>query len=152
MINFIHKIDLTIFDVSLKTREIRRITNKCGRHASKFFITNLNRQSYYDGDILKKYSPLKESTKKYKKKKGYSSKILHATHNMKKSYTKALINNNTYRIGNTTPYAKYHQTGTKHMPARPLFYIPQKLVDELNEIIKQEIENKLISNFKKYLK
>lgn len=44
---------------------------------------------------------------------------------MRKSIAKKIVGNDTVVIGTPQEYIKYHQFGTKYMPARPVFPIDQ---------------------------
>jgi len=62
------------------------------------------------------WPPLAASTKAGRIRKGYGTTPLLATGEFLRATEK-----DGDRILNWKPYAKYHQTGTRYMPARPIF-------------------------------
>jgi phage gpG-like protein len=47
-------------------------------------------------------------------------------------------------LGSRLPYARYHQTGTRRMPARPLIVLSGTRAERWTEIVRQEIEQKAL--------
>ena len=102
------------------------------------------------------WAPLAPSTvrarasRRRNRKKGqrFGSKILWDTGRLRSSYinTPAInIEGNTMRYGTDVPYAKYHETGTRFMPARPVVgyaavIAPRRLQSALNKYIREEID------------
>jgi phage gpG-like protein len=64
------------------------------------------------------WAPLKPSTLKEKKRKGYSSTPLIRTGHYRQSF-RSFYDNDGAGVGSEVPYSKYHETGTQHLPARP---------------------------------
>jgi HK97 gp10 family phage protein len=64
------------------------------------------------------WSPLKEAYLKQKIKKGYSEKKLHKTTTLAQSFT-SIVKPFSAVVGTPVEYAKYHEYGTRKMPARP---------------------------------
>lgn len=73
------------------------------------------------------WKPLSEKYKKQKDKRFPGAKILEATKTLLKSLTEpggkniARWTRDTFEFGTEVDYFKYHQTGTRRMPARPPF-------------------------------
>lgn len=103
-----------------------------------------------------KWAPLAQSTlrararRRRNRQKGqrFGSKILWDTGRLRSSYiyTPVIhIEGNTMRYGTSVPYAKYHETGTRFMPARPVVgyaavLAPRRLQRALNKYIREEID------------
>lgn len=67
------------------------------------------------------WAPLAASTVREKQKKGYSEGILKRSGLLFRSPRVISTTNTMVTVGSDRPYAKYHQLGTKKMPARPIF-------------------------------
>lgn len=76
-----------------------------------------------------KYVDLKELTKKYKQREvGFVYPILRRSHQLEQSITEPetpeaisqIINKKDLVLGTRTPYAHFHQEGTKYLPIRPM--------------------------------
>jgi hypothetical protein len=63
--------------------------------------------------------------------------ILRGKTNRLVRWRKAFVNQHGYRISSTAPYAGYHQSGTRHMPARkmvPTGRLPPKWASEFRGV------------------
>ena len=102
-----------------------------------------------------KWAPLAPSTlrararrRKISGSSGFGTKILWDTGRLRNSYINSPIvhvEGNTMRWGTDVPYAKYHETGTRWMPARPVVgyaavLAPRRLQSALNKYIREEID------------
>lgn len=47
-------------------------------------------------------------------------------------------------LGSRLPYARYHQTGTRRMPARPLIVLSGARVERWTEIVRRSLEEKTL--------
>ena len=63
--------------------------------------------------------PLKPSTLKDKKRKGYSSTPLIRTGHLRQSF-RQFYDNAQAGVGSEVPYSKYHETGTQRLPQRAM--------------------------------
>lgn len=105
-----------------------------------------------------KWAPLKTQTKigryrrhyKYSGKRGRPNrKILWDTGLLRQSYVDdpvVRISRNVMRYSSIVSYAKYHETGTRYMPARPVIGYaaivgPTRLQRALNKWIREKINN-----------
>ena len=70
---------------------------------------------------------------------------------MRQSISWKLEGEDTVVVGSSMEYARYHQEGTKHMPARPFFPIDQygQLVPEMASKIKRVIEKAYVEEMGK---
>ena len=70
---------------------------------------------------------------------------------MRQSISWKLEGEDTVVVGSSKEYARYHQEGTKHMPARPFFPIDQygQLVPEMASKIKRVIEKAYVEEMGK---
>jgi phage virion morphogenesis protein len=89
-----------------------------------------------------KWEKLKPSTIR-RRRKG-SSSILQDTGRLKQSVTSSPdiyhLTKTYLRIGTTVKYAKYHQNGTRHMPARPFLLIDEEDERKIKEIFSRWVE------------
>ena len=69
--------------------------------------------------------------------------IKHPHAGLWQSFRSKLQGNDTVVIGTDKEYAGYHQTGTKHMPARPFFPVDRSgnLTPDCMREIKEEVED-----------
>jgi len=84
-----------------------------------------------------------------KKRKLDDHPLLQKSGLMKQGIDKKLVGNDTVIIGTPQEYIKYHQFGTKHMPARPVFPVDQggnltprclrKITQHVNEAFSKEL-------------
>lgn len=85
------------------------------------------------------WAPLAASTLVYKRRRGYSSKILVATGRYKREATNvrdARLTRASLTHKVSVPYAVYHEYGTSRMPARPVFRgIIKRIEPELKRTI-----------------
>jgi phage gpG-like protein len=65
------------------------------------------------------WRPLKESTLKAKRKRGYSSQPLIRTGHLRQSF-RPFYDNNQAGTGSEVPYSQYHETGTDTLPQRAM--------------------------------
>lgn len=72
------------------------------------------------------WAPLKESTRREKERKGYSTLPLTRTGELRQSFY-PVADNNQGGVRSDSDYGRYHQTGTKHMPQR-LMLPPEEYV------------------------
>lgn len=63
------------------------------------------------------WQPLKPSTLKEKRRKGYSSTPLIRTGHYRQSF-RQFYDNDQAGVGSEVPYSKYHETGTRFLPQR----------------------------------
>lgn len=80
----------------------------------------------------KPWQPLKESTKR--RKKINADKILTHKGLMRRSL-ETEVNQNSFRIWFTSPYARYHQTGTRKMSQRRILGFTEKDRTKLKKLI-----------------
>ena len=77
------------------------------------------------------WKPLALSTLLQKRRKGYPDAILEASGRMKRSLTGNTgdtieeVKRLSVRMGTSVSYARYHQKGTRYMPARPLIQLTE---------------------------
>ena len=80
--------------------------------------------------------------KKWQKRKGRANNaLLDKTGKLKRSL-KATTKDNEVRITRNVPYFKYHQLGTRHIPARPSIGISDRFKREAERQVKKEINSK----------
>lgn len=69
------------------------------------------------------WKPLRESTLVRKQQQGHGSRTLRASGRLYSALTSASVDargRDELAFGTDVPYARYHQHGTRHMPARPV--------------------------------
>lgn len=95
------------------------------------------RQFASGGAEIGGWAPLAPATVEAKLRKGYPSDILVRTGVLLRSlvsgeapYSVEEIEPKDMWVGTSVPYAAFHQTGTRKMPARPLIAITEALLDE----------------------
>lgn len=110
--------------------DINRVFSQIERKLNQAAKTSLERTAQYAESKLSElfktegralnadWSPLKESYLKQKIKKGFSEKKLHRTTTLAQSFT-SVVKPFEAVVGTPVQYAKYHETGTSKMPARP---------------------------------
>jgi phage gpG-like protein len=76
-----------------------------------------------------------------------STGILERTGNLRRSLVSQMSPDSAYlplpqqlTLGTRVPYARYHATGTKHMPARPPIIVTESEVDEMATIIRDGLK------------
>jgi len=72
----------------------------------------------------------------------YAWAILQKTGKMKNSW-QDIVTSHSMIIFNTTPYATYHQHGTRHLPARPIVGISQNMLQVITRIVIKHIKKQL---------
>lgn len=107
-----------------------------------------NERSVFDG----KWKPLKNSTLTYKKKKGFSERILHKSGNLSSNWMIEATNNKVEVFNNTQSkngfkYGLIHQYGSKkkNIPARP--FLP---IDNTN-VLHQSIRSMIYKDTKDFI-
>lgn len=97
-----------------------------------------------------KWHQLSETTLQSRRRRGNTRrKILHDTGRLRRSYVNnpvISIHNNEMKIGSNVPYARFHETGTRYMPARPVVGFAQivardRLQRSLRRYLKKRLEN-----------
>lgn len=92
------------------------------------------------------WAPLAPSTLAQKAAQGYPSDILVRTGRMRRSLvskTSDSVEEITAKyllIGTSRPYARFHQTGTVRMPARPIIVVPESLRENWLGILARHLE------------
>ena len=98
-----------------------------------------------------RWHPLAPSTLRAfrRRSKRKTRKILWDTGLLRRSYVHdplVRINKNVMHYGSIVSYAKYHETGTRYMPARPVIgyaaiIAPARLQRALNKYLRQKVNN-----------
>ena len=85
------------------------------------------------------FRPSRWAPRKDKKSK---HPLLIRSGNLRQSITWRFKSNDTVVAGTSTKYARYHQMGTKHMPARPFFPVDAqgRLVDAMLKKINRNVD------------
>jgi len=84
-----------------------------------------------------------------KKRKLDDHPLLQKSGLMKQGIDKKIVGSNTVVIGTPQEYIKYHQFGTKHMPARPVFPIDAKgqltprMTRKIHKLVNEALEDEL---------
>jgi phage gpG-like protein len=78
-----------------------------------------NEQVYFRSRGAGKWAPLSIETEAYKAAEGQGSVPLVASGRLRDSLTRARVTPHSVSIGTEVPYARFHQYGTRRMPARP---------------------------------
>lgn len=85
-----------------------------------------------------RWVPLAPGTVRQKARLGYSPLPLIRTGVLRASISPS-TSTNSLKIGTSVPYAKYHQLGTRSIPARPYLVFQKQDIRELNQIVKEYI-------------
>jgi phage gpG-like protein len=90
------------------------------------------------------WAPLAPSTLRRRRA---SPSILYATGALLRSLTEpgaaghvAELEDQSLTLGTRLPYALYHQTGTRRLPARPIIVLSEARAERWTEIVRREIE------------
>lgn len=125
---------------------LERLADEIRALYKKIFLS----QGAYAGD---RWAPLKQATiyRKLVRGQGYGH-ILRASDRLFRSltergaldaYQRVLDGGKAVEVGTTTPWAIFHQSGTRHMPRRPFVpdgdRIPKQDVDRWLELLKEHI-------------
>lgn len=115
-------------------------------------LYDIERQQFdTEGGRAESWQPLAPSTVERKERGGFGSKILVRTEAMESSLTGQTTDTRVevqpllMRFGTKVPYAGYHQTGTTHMPARPVI----KLIESDKLAIMKTLHRYLVKQAKK---
>lgn len=86
------------------------------------------------------WAPLSPDYMQWKVRNGYSRRTLVMTGQMRASFTSRPLPIERYsrrsaKFGSNSPIAKYHQHGTRHMPARPIMVATPVVMDNISTII-----------------
>lgn len=109
-----------------------------------FEVRNFSTKGGYIGTP---WAPLKPSTVKYKAIHFRGKGILQATETMQHAWDKT-ITPRKISFFNTTDYAHWHQTGTSRMPSRALIDVNQRVKDDIIEVFKIDLSQKLTQAMK----
>ncbi|MGL5926336.1 phage virion morphogenesis protein [Chroococcidiopsis sp.] len=88
-----------------------------------------------------RWANLAPSTLTQKRRLGYPDKILTRTGKMRKSVRVAVSNRNLI-FAIATPYATYHQEGTKKMPQRKILGLTSVRLNELGGLVRTYIKGR----------
>jgi len=85
---------------------------------------NIQKQGFHYGT----FEPLATSTKIDRARKGYgrARPILIRTGRLMRGFIQKDLRKTSVKVDNQMPYAQYHQTGTKKMPARVILKVTNK--------------------------
>ena len=103
------------------------------KRASILMMGSINQNFQQSGRPMP-WAPLAYSTIKEKMRKGYSPKPLIRTGLLRASMAQN-ISTKGFRIGTAVPYAKYHQLGTKNIPARPYLVFQTQDIERINKVV-----------------
>lgn len=86
-----------------------------------------------------------------RRRRGAGSTILYSTGALERSFLDPLaagrveeLEEQSLTLGSNLPYARYHQTGTRRMPARPIVVLSGARSERWMEIVRRGIEEKTL--------
>jgi phage gpG-like protein len=147
------RFELEVHGEKLISRRLQRM-EQASLHAKPAFVAIGLRLLAYELALFEsggasggdRWERLEASTVREKVRKGQDPRVLHASRRLRRSLTQRgnpdqLRRSHDDRIefGSRLPYAKYHQTGTRHMPARPPLQMTELQKRELTRILQRHI-------------
>ena len=128
-----------------KAGDLTYISKKMGDFMVKSTTKTFEKQGARGNAIFgsgEKWTGLKESTKRWRKKIGHpDSPILQVTGNLKGSITRESHKDKVvWGASEVAPYGKYHQFGTKYMTKRPFLKFLREDHAELVKVTREYIQ------------
>lgn len=154
------------FRVHADTKDIKALSRKLGgmrvvmREVGEILEDEIQRNFVYQGAVFqggdfteegrgtttrgKAWKPLAESTKKDRKRRGYSPArpILNRSGTLKRSFTIKGVGLDFVKVGTDISWAEHHQTGGKHLPQRKLIGLSKRAHSAILQRINNYFEKK----------
>lgn len=102
-------------------------------------FASLAKRSFNDASLRPlPWQPLRAATVKAKKRAGLSEEILRAHGRLAQSPRVKSVTKDSVTVTSDAPYARYHQLGTKNIPARPFFPVKADgtLTDQARKLVR----------------
>lgn len=136
--------DERIIQLAEGLQELLKDPRETLERAGDYVVAETDKQYDSQGSHLSsKWKKLAKSTERQKAMMGFGSAgILQRTGKMRESVYKD-VKRYSVEVKNSVPYFQYHQLGMGHNPQRKVFATPERLKQDIVQIVNEDIHKKI---------